>query len=182
MAERAASLLAGWIAVGALAGAPESNIGRQPSAGELAAARQTVFADGRGLPRGRGSVEAGAVLYRDQCAACHGARGEGVDPYPALVGGIGSLRAPQPTLTVTSYWPSATVLWEYTRRAMPYGAPGSLTVDQVYAVSAYLLSLDGIVPAGTVLDEATLPRVRMPNADGFFVAPSPTLDGGAPRP
>jgi len=172
MVERTSAVLCTLTAGLVLAASPDSNVGRRPSDAEIAAADQTIFPDGRGLPRGSGSVKTGAVVYREQCAACHGPRGEGVDPFPAVAGGLGSVRSAQPNLTVTSYWPNATVLWEYTRRAMPYGAPGSLTVDQVYAVSAYILSLDGIVGPDAVLDQRSLPLVRMPNAAGFFVAPA----------
>jgi S-disulfanyl-L-cysteine oxidoreductase SoxD len=173
MVERAATFAVVAIALGVCASAPDSNLGRRPSAAEVAAADLTIFADGRGLPRGRGSVADGAVVYREQCAGCHGARGEGAGTFPAVAGAVGSLRSPKPLLTVGSYWPTATSLFEYTRRAMPYATPGSLKVDQVYAVSAYVLFLNGVVGADAVLDQRSLAAVAMPNAKGFDVGSPP---------
>lgn len=125
-----------------------------------------VDAQGAGLPAGRGSVAQGRVLYAQQCAACHGDKGQG-NPADALVGGRGSLATATPLKTIGSFWPYATTLFDFINRAMPYNAPKSLTADEVYAVSAYLLHLNGIVPADTVLDAASLAAVRMPNRDGF---------------
>jgi len=125
-----------------------------------------VDAQGAGLPAGCGSVAQGRVLYAQQCAACHGDKGQG-NPADALVGGRGSLATATPLKTIGSFWPYATTLFDFINRAMPYNAPKSLTADEVYAVSAYLLHLNGIVPADTVLDAASLAAVRMPNRDGF---------------
>jgi len=125
-----------------------------------------VDAQGAGLPAGRGSVAQGRVLYAQQCAACHGEKGQG-NPADALVGGRGSLATATPLKTIGSFWPYATTLFDFINRAMPYNAPKSLSADEVYAISAYLLHLNGIVPADTVLDAASLAAVRMPNRDGF---------------
>lgn len=165
------------IAVASLAGAsPERGaIGRAPTASELRAADISVAPDGRGLPAGRGSSRDGAALYQALCAACHGARGEGTRDFPALVGGRGSLGGASPVLTVGSYWPYATTLWDYVRRAMPYLSPGSLSTDQVYALTAFLLRANEIVPPELVLTETTLPRVQMPNRDGFTADPRPDV-------
>jgi len=149
--------------------------GRPATPQELGAADIDVRADGAGLPPGQGSVEGGAALFASACAACHGERGEKpVIPALRLVGGRGTLATPGAVQTVGSYWPYATTLFDYIRRAMPFNAPESLTPDQVYAVTAYLLRLNGIVPDGTVLDAGTLPRVQMPNRNGFVSVYAPS--------
>ena len=122
--------------------------------------------DGSGLPPGQGSVAQGQVVFEAACSACHSLAGP-PGLAPALVGGIGSLATGKPVQTVGSYWPYATTVFDYIHRAMPFNAPHSLTDDQVYAVTAYVLNANGVVPADAVLDRATLPRVRMPNRDGF---------------
>jgi cytochrome c len=155
-------------------------IGRTPSDSELRAIDVSVAPDGTGLPAGRGTSREGAPLYQSLCAACHGARGEGVGDFPALVGGIGSLGTAKPVLTVGSYWPYATTLWDYIHRAMPYMTPGVLTPDQVYALTAHVLALNGVISADTMLTETTLPRVRMPNRDGFVADPRPDIPGPTP--
>jgi cytochrome c len=130
-----------------------------------------VFAippDGAGLPPGQGSVPQGQTVYTEKCAACHGAALQGTKPIgaPALIGGRGTLTT-KPLKTVESYWPYATTLFDYVKRAMPMNAPGSLSNDQVYAVSAYILAQAHILPETAVLDAKTLPQVRMPNRQGF---------------
>ncbi len=150
-------------------------IGRTPSATELRTLDISVAPDGMGLPVGRGTGRGGAALYQSLCAACHGARGEGVGDFPALVGGIGSLGTATPVLTVGSYWPYATTLWDYIRRAMPYLTPGMLAPDQVYALTAYILEVNGVISPGTTLTDTTLPRIRMPNRDGFVADPRPDV-------
>lgn len=135
---------------------------------ELAALDITVLPDGDNLPKGRGTVARGAQVYADACEACHGAAGGGgVARVPALTGGVGTLRSDAPVKTVNSYWPQATAIFDYTRRAMPPQAPQSLGADDLYAVTAYLLSVDGIVARSTALEATSLPRVRMPNRHGF---------------
>ena len=142
-------------------------IGQAAAAQQLRAEDLTIFPDGTGLPVGRGTAKQGAHLFSQQCAACHGDHGEGRADYPALAGGRGSLAGNQPVTTVGSYWPYATTVWDYIRRAMPYPNPGSLHDDEVYALTAYVLFLNGIVQESDILDRVTLPRVRMPNRDGF---------------
>jgi len=159
-------------ALGLLAAAPAPptlDFGRPATPQEIAGEDIDVHQDGAGLPPGQGSVEQGAAIYAEKCAACHGARGEKpLSPLLRLTGGRGTLATPKAVATVGSYWPYATTLFDYIRRAMPFAAPRSLTPDQVYAVTAYLLRLNGIVPDGIVLDARTLPLVRMPNRDGFI--------------
>jgi cytochrome c len=132
--------------------------------------------DGRGLPAGSGTVEQGRAIYVQSCAACHGDKLQG-GVGDRLVGGRGSLANSDPTKspvkTVESYWPYATTLFDYIKRAMPMNAPGSLNDDQVYAVTAYILSQAKIVPEGATLDAKSLAAVRMPNRDGFIADPRP---------
>ena len=126
--------------------------------------------DGRGLPEGSGSVQQGEKVYAAQCASCHGGKLEG-GIGDKLIGGRGSLSAKDgkqaPVKTMESYWPYATTLWDYIKRAMPFSAPGSLSNDDVYAVTAYILSQAQIVPGDATMNKNTLPKVEMPNRDGF---------------
>ncbi len=124
--------------------------------------------DGVGLPAGKGTVERGAEVYAEQCAACHGTFGEGEGRFPKLVGGAGTLRHDRPELTVGSYWPFAPTLWDYINRAMPMQAPHTLSADDVYALTAYILHLNDIVPGEFVADRESLPKVKMPNRDNFI--------------
>lgn len=123
--------------------------------------------DGAGLPPGSGSVNKGAEVYAEQCAACHGTFGEGEGRFPKLAGGAGSLKDDRPELTVGSYWPFAPTLWDYINRAMPMPVPHTLSADDVYALTAYILNLNDIVPGEFVADRDSLPKVRMPNRDNF---------------
>jgi mono/diheme cytochrome c family protein len=129
----------------------------------------TVMPDGTGLPRGAGDALAGLVVYQAQCRICHGDGGQG-GPNDRLVGGRGSLASAAPVKTVGSFWPYATTVFDYIRRAMPIHAPGTLTADQTYAVTAYLLFANGIIDEDTLMDARSLPKVRMPNRDGFVWA------------
>ena len=129
----------------------------------------SIAPDGKELPPGRGSVSEGLAIYTQKCVMCHGVNGEG-KPADRLTGGIGTLASPAPVKTVASYWPYATTLFDYTRRAMPITAPRSLTDHEAYALTAYILSIDGIVKKDAVLDAKSLPKVKMPNRDGFIDA------------
>jgi cytochrome c len=139
-----------------------------------------IPADGSGLPPGKGSAAEGAKVYDGFCAACHGAHLEG-NPAKGiggdkLIGGRGTLASASPIKTVESYWPYATTLFDYVKRAMPFSSPGSLTDDQVYSVVAYILSQAGIIKPTETMDARTLPEVKMPNRDGFVSDPRPELD------
>jgi len=170
-----AIVLAQAIAVRAgAAPAPRYGLGRPAAPAEIAGWDIDVRADGAGLPPGQGSVSEGQQVYATSCAGCHGRAGEG-GIADALVGGAGTLATSKPVRTVGSYWPDATTLFDYVRRAMPYNAPQSLSANQTYAVVAYVLSLNRIIPAGAVLDAKTLPRVLMPNRAGF-TSPDPRPD------
>lgn len=145
-------------------------IGRLATAEEIRGWDIDARPDGAGLPAGQGSVASGKVVYEGKCAACHGASGSG-GPAPALVGGMGSLTSSRPIQTVGSYWPYAATVFDYVNRSMPWDKPLSLSADEVYAVTAYVLHMNKIVPADGVLDARTLPAVRMPNRDGFITLP-----------
>jgi mono/diheme cytochrome c family protein len=123
--------------------------------------------DGVGLPPGSGSVEQGAAVYAEQCAACHGTFGEGEGRYPKLAGGEGTLTGERPEPTVGSYWPFAVTLFDYINRAMPFQAPRSLSTSEVYALTAYVLNLNNIVGNNFIADRDSLPKVKMPNHDSF---------------
>jgi mono/diheme cytochrome c family protein len=151
------------------------NIGHIASPEEIRAAGISIPPDGTGLPPGSGNAIEGRGVYRVHCAACHGPNGQGSTAYPALVGGRGSLKSNEPTLTVGSYWPYATTVWDYINRAMPYTDAGSLTPPQVYSVTAYILFMNGIVGERDKLDKMSLPKVRMPNRDGFSSDPRPDV-------
>ncbi len=154
-----------WAAAIVAAQGATYGLGRPASADEIRRHDSFVPPSGANLPPGRGTAEQGKAIYAAQCARCHGATGrEG--PEDVLVGGIGSLASPRPQKTVGSFWPYATTLWDYINRAMPFDRPGVLPPDDVYAVTAYVLQLNGIVSASDVLDANTLPRVRMPNREG----------------
>jgi len=149
--------------------------GTPASKAEIEAWDKDVRPDGQGLPPGSGNYKQGAQIYGEQCASCHGAKLEGVrDPNlpqgggPALVGGRGTLNTPKFKQTVESYWPYATTLYDYILRAMPYTAPGSLKPDEVYSLVAYILAEGHIIKQGDVMDAKSLPKVQMPNKDGFY--------------
>lgn len=156
---------------------PEATFGfGQPASTEEVAGWDIDFKpDGEGLPPGSGTVQEGEEIYARLGAKCHGDQGEGTEGVPALVGGIGTLATDAPVKTVGSYWPYAPVLFDYIRRAMPADKPQSLTPDEVYALCAYLLYLNGIVPEDAVMDAQSLPQVVMPNHAGF-TSPDPRPD------
>jgi S-disulfanyl-L-cysteine oxidoreductase SoxD len=135
--------------------------------------------DGRGLPPGSGNYAQGATVYQAKCMACHGEKLEGTKVGDRLAGGRGTLvndnPAKAPVKTIESYWPYATTVFDYVKRAMPFNAPGSLTDSEVYAVTAYILGEANIVTKNEVLNASTLPKVQMPNRNGF-VSPDPRPD------
>ena len=129
--------------------------------------------DGQGLPPGRGSVAEGKKVYEANCVACHGADAKGGAVYGTMVGGIGSFTTNARVLTPGSMYPYAPILFDYIRRSMPMDKPQALTADEVYAVSAYILNLNGLVPDGAVMDAQSMPKVQMPNRDGFLMDDRP---------
>jgi len=152
--------------VGSVQGQQHPNLGRPLTPEEVQKIDITVATDGTGLPPGSGSVSAGAAVYAQKCQSCHGPEGSG-KPQDQLTGGVGTLTSAKPVKTPVSYWSSATTIFDYIRRSMPITSPQSLTNDEAYAVTAYILSIDGVVPKDAVLDAKSLPRVKMPNKDGF---------------
>jgi len=144
------------------------NLGRSATPAEIAAWDVSIPPDGAGLPPGSGTPEQGAVVYVQKCQACHGEKGAG-KPNDQLVGGQGTLTSKSPVRTIGSYWPYATTVFDYVRRAMPYTESKSLTSEEVYAVTAYLLHLNGIIGAQDVMNAQSLPQVKMPNRDNFIV-------------
>jgi cytochrome c len=146
-------------------------LGRAATAADIAAMNIDVSPNGSGLPAGSGTPEAGEKIYAASCASCHGANGEGNPPYPQLLGGpkgnvdfASDAKIPR---TIGNYWPYATTLYDYIRRAMPQTAPGSLSADQIYAVTAYLLQREGLIQPGTRLDATSLAAVQMPARSRF---------------
>lgn len=146
------------------------DFGRPASSDEIKLWDIDVRPDGKGLPDGSGTVRHGKEVFAENCAACHGDNGQG-GIKDRLVGGQGTLASDKPIKTVGSFWPYATTLFDYIHRAMPYQAPGSLSVDDYYALTAYVLSLNGILAPDGKLDKETLPKVKMPNRDGFIPDP-----------
>ena len=154
----------------ALCSAQSLGVGRTPTEEEVRAWDITIYPDGRELPDGKGAPAEGQEVYRVRCEECHGPEAKGAD-QAALVGGHETLATDKPKKTATGYWPYATTVFDYIRRSMPFDRPGTLTDDQVYAVTAYLLSLDNIIGTDEEMNRETLPKVAMPNKDGFIPDP-----------
>src|ERR1700734_1173529 len=171
LASRFALAIAAMAVSGAASAAERYDFGRPATPAEIAGWNIEASPSGAGLPPGHGDARQGAAIFADKCAGCHGAHGEG-KPMDRLVGGVGTLRGKKPEKNVGSFWPYATTLFDYVRRAMPLNAPQSLSPDEVYAVSAYVLFLNGIVPQDAALDADNLARINMPNRDGFVSAHS----------
>jgi S-disulfanyl-L-cysteine oxidoreductase SoxD len=144
-------------------------LGVPATAAQIEAADVSIGPDGAGLPAGSGTPAQGEAIYNTKCIACHGPKGTGSVNDP-LVGGRGTLTRPVPAKTIGSYWPYATTVFDYVRRAMPYPAPHSLSDPEVYALTAYLLNLNGIIAADAVMDAKTLPQVQMPNRGNFVLS------------
>jgi len=149
--------------------------GKDATPEEIAGWDIDIRPDGTGLPPGRGTPEDGEMLYEDECALCHGSFGEGVGRYPVLAGGEGTLTEPRPEKTVGSFWPYASTLWDYIHRAMPFAEPESLSDDEVYAISAYVLYLNDLVEYDFELNQDNLASIEMPNQNGFFLDDRPDV-------
>ncbi|MBI1356681.1 MAG: c-type cytochrome [Acidobacteria bacterium] len=154
--------------------AQKFGVGKAASPDEIAALDIAVSPDGKGLPPGQGTAAEGAKVYETQCRECHGPEGKGGDET-GFIGTPADLKGDKPKKTVGSYWPYATTLWDYINRAMPFVRPGTLTDDQVYSVTAYILHLNGIVGENDTLNAETLPKVEMPNRNGFVPDPRPDV-------
>ena len=167
MPSRLVAMASALLVLSSAALAEGPGIGRVATPDEIASWDISIGPDGAGLPPGRGTPKQGEMVYAEKCVACHGEKGAG-KPNDQLVGGRGSLSGDQaPVKTVGSFWPYATTLFDYVRRAMPLNAPKSLSDDEVYAVCAYILQLNGIIGEADAMDAETLPQVQMPNRDGF---------------
>jgi len=155
--------------VSAAAQTPDyKNVGRTPTAQEVQALDIAIGTDGKELPPGNGNAKTGARLFAQKCVACHGENQEGSPQAPALVGGKGTLTSLHPKMTAGSYWPFATTVFDYIRRAMPRYQEGSLKVDEVYSLTAFILYRNDIIKEDDVIDASTLPKIKMPNRDGFI--------------
>jgi cytochrome c len=153
---------------------PPVGFGQAISEADLAAWNIDIRTpDGAGLPPGRGTVAQGKVAYEAKCAVCHGPDAKGGPMYGTMVGGIGSFKTNARVVTPGSMYPYAPILFDYVRRTMPMDRPLTMTADEVYAVAAYLLHLNGLVPADAVMDQHSLPKVQMPNRDGFILDDRP---------
>jgi cytochrome c len=171
MRNRLAISAAMLIAASTVASAQAPQFGQPVTPADIAPWDISIGPDGAGLPAGRGTSKQGEAVYAAKCQACHGEKGAG-RPNDALAGGAGTIASDGPAVkTVGSYWPYATTLFDYIRRAMPWNETKSLSSDEVYSLSAYILHLNGVIGADDVLDAQSLPQVKMPNRDGFIPFP-----------
>lgn len=158
----------------AMAPKPNVKFGKPISSADIAPWDIDIrTSDGKGLPAGRGTVAEGKAVYDAKCLACHGADAKGGPVYGTMVGGIGSFTTNARVLTPGSMYPYAPILFDYIRRSMPMDRPQTLTANEVYAVSAYILNLNGLIPPGAVMDQNTLAQVQMPNRNGFITDDRP---------
>ncbi|MBI2815586.1 MAG: cytochrome c [Acidobacteria bacterium] len=176
------TVIAAFCCVAAVAQGPAYHLGRTPTAEEIRAWDIAIGPHGKELPPGSGTAKEGAKIYAQRCAVCHGQTAEG-GAARSLVGGIGTLNTSNPVPTVGSFWPYATTVWDYINRAMPPPPmqPGVLSADEVYSVTAFLLYRNGIIQENDVLDAKSLPKIQMPNRNGF-VPPRPEWKPGMRRP
>jgi mono/diheme cytochrome c family protein len=173
-----------WLAacVVALAQTTTYHLGRAPTEEEITSWDIAIGPEGKELPPGSGTAKEGAAIYAQKCAQCHGPDGTKAQfPLGPLVGGKGTLTTPNPVKSIGSYWPFATSLWDYINRAMPRFAEGSLKTNEVYALTAFLLYKNDIIKENDVIDSKSLPKVQMPNRNGFFPA-EPTWKPGYYQP
>ncbi len=165
----ALALLGAAACAAAFAQAPKyENVGRAPSKEEIQAWNDSIGPQGKELPPGSGTAKQGEQIFAAKCAACHGPAGEGSQLAPRLIGGRGPLNTPAPSRALANYWPFATTIWDYINRAMPPKQEGSLSASDVYALTAFILYRNEIIPETQVIDAASLPKVKMPNRDDFL--------------
>lgn len=164
---------------GAAVAGEDYGIGHAATPAQISGWNIDIAPSGAGLPPGQGSVHEGEAIFAEKCAACHGARGQG-KPMDQLVGGLGTIATAKPVKTVGSFWPYATTLFDYIRRAMPFNAPQTLAPSEVYALCAYILYLNDILPQDAVLDAKSLPGVAMPNRGAFVNAYDPPAGSRKP--
>lgn len=174
-----ANLLTGAALVAVTAGAVHAQgfgLGREALPEEIEAWDVAVLPDGTGLPEGQGDVWTGEEVFADACAACHGEFAEGIDSWPVLAGGMGSLQDPRPVKTVGSYWPYLSTVFDYVHRSMPFGAAQTVSVDETYAIVAYILYSNGLVEDDFVLSHENFTEVVLPNAEGFVIDDRPQTE------
>jgi S-disulfanyl-L-cysteine oxidoreductase SoxD len=167
MFTRSAVTTVAFMLMASSASGESPNLGKPITEAEIAPWDISIMPDGTGLPAGGGTSAQGAKLFAERCSACHGEGGKGTEFGAAMVGG-----PPRATLdggkTIRNYWPYATTLFDFVRRAMPYPQPNSLSNDDVYALTAYILSLNQLIGENDTMNAQTLPQVKMPNRDGFI--------------
>ena len=176
----ALALVAGLAGGSASAAGLDFGLGRAPTAEEIAGWDIDIRPDGQGLPEGGGTAIEGEEIYFERCAHCHGEFGEGAGRYPVLLGGEDSLKSEDPVKTVASYWPYTATLYDYIYRAMPFGEAQTLTPDEVYAITAFLLNLNDLVDEDTELNQDNLADIVLPNSAGFIDDPRPDSPSGDP--
>lgn len=169
-------LLLGGASPAAIAGEKTLGLGRPALPEEINAWNIDVRPDGQGLPPGKGSAAAGETLFLGRCAVCHGEFGEGAGRWPQLAGGTGTLTSDKPEKTVGSFWPYLSTVYDYTRRTMPFGDAQSLTPDETYALVAYLLSMNDLVPKDFELSDKNFTSVRLPNEKAFYADDRPETE------
>ena len=170
MPSRCAAFLASCLVTAAACAAERPlapSLGKPMTPAEVAKWDLSIFPDGRGLPEGKGTPAEGEAIYKSQCQTCHGDNGRGATAEE-LVADPQSLTTPYASKAIGPYWPFATTIFDYIRRTMPPSAPGSLTPNDIYAVTAYLLAANAVIQKDTVINAETLPKVKMPNSDGFI--------------
>lgn len=155
-------------------------LGKPASPQEIASWNLSVYPDGRGLPLGHGNAKDGKIIYERHCSSCHGNNGSG-GSGEELVGTLHGLTDANPDKTIGTYWPTATTIFDFVRRSMPPDAPGSLINDQIYALCAYLLQINGIIPETIEMNAVSLPQVKMPNRHGFVGIDAPIELNGQPK-
>ena len=165
-------------AVFTAAQSPKYEVGQPATPEQIRTLGVSIAPDGGGLPEGAGTAAEGREIFMAKCARCHGEKAEG-NIGPPLVGGRGTLNTSKPLKTVGSFWPYATTVWDYINRAMPFDQPGSLKPPEVYALVAYILNLNEIIGKNQAMDAKSLPRVKMPNRDGFVADPRPDVGNKA---
>ncbi len=148
--------------------AEKLGLGHRALPEEINAWDVTVLPDGKGLRPGSGDVTTGEAVFGEKCAACHGEFAEGLDSWPVLAGGQGSLKDRRPVKTIGSYWPHLSTVWDYVHRSMPFGSAQTVSVDETYAITAFLLYSNGLVDEDFVLSKENFSEVQLPNSQGFY--------------
>ena len=169
------SLLSIFFSISSFSETRKFNIGKIATKLEVAGWDIDIRPDGLGAPKGSGDALSGEEVYAERCASCHGDFGEGIDRWPELVGGSGTLSSHDPVKTTGSYWPYASTIYDYVYRSMPFGEAQSLTYDETYKIVAYLLNMNDIIDEDFILSNENIGKIKMPNRNGFLL-PDPRPD------